>query len=73
MPNYIPTSTAAVSVEREPPKRGDPIPASLDGALKNCIYCRVRIIPRHAAVAAVEAPPPPLRGEPIPSLAAYAI
>jgi hypothetical protein len=72
-PTYLPTLAVALAVEQEPPKRGDPIPAALDGSARNCGFCGARIIPRHAIVTALpqgsEAPPPPPRGAPVPVVA----
>lgn len=65
-PSYLPTVAVALAVEKEPPKRGDPIAAPLDGSPRNCGFCGLRIVPRRATVATVEAPPPPPRGAPVP-------
>lgn len=67
-PTYLPTVAAVVAVEQEPPKRGDPIPPTLDGSLRNCSFCGARVIPRQHIVAVVETPPPPARGAPIPAV-----
>ena len=72
-PNRIPTIEHTPTVEKAPPKRGDPIPAPVDGPPRACVHCGARTIPRAAFVAPRSEPvpdnrpPTPPRGTPIPT------
>lgn len=69
--NLIPTlpANAAPTVEKEPPKRGDPIPEPHDTRPRSCVHCGHRAIPRFAyaepSTEPTTPPPEPPRGAPV--------